>query len=812
MSDNGYIQDLITDTVMSRRSFMKWSAVMGGTAALFANGAFEGVQASAEIPAEPDKIVWNACVVNCGSRCPLRLYVKDGTVYRVDTDNTGDDTWGQHQVRSCVRGHSIRQRIYNPDRLKYPMKRVGKRGSGEFERITWEEAYDTIANKLKELVGKYGNESIYLNYGTGTLGALICTSWPPSATPIARMMNCFGGYLNHYGDYSAAQLESSLPMTFGGGWVMNNSIEDVVNSKLMVYFGNNPCETRMSGGGLSYSLQHYKRESGAKLIVVDPRYTDTGVNSADEWIPIRPGTDAAFVSALAYVMISENIHDQAFLDKYTIGFDRDHMPAGYEDQDSYKDYVMGTGKDKTAKTPQWAAAITGIPATRIVELAREMALTKPMFVTQGWGPQRQANGEQNCRAISMLPILTGNVGIHGGGTGARESGFGIGLTSFPTLTNPVKTAISVFNWPDAIRNATEMTALKDGVKGKDKLDVPIKFIWNYAGNALINQHAEANLTHKILQDETMCEMIVVVDVHMTPSARYADILLPDTTNYEKTDIAVNGDTSNMGYAIFCDQAIEPMFEAKSVYDMCAEIATRLGVGDKYTEGKTTEDWLHYCVDETRKTNPDFPDYESFKKMGIYKVTNKAEPYVAFQAFRQDPEANKLETPSGKIEIFSSTLHNIGQKWELQEGDVITGLPIYMETWEGVSDPLKEKYPLQMISAHYKQRTHSTYGNVPWMAEAAPQEVWINPIDAAARGIVHGDKVYVFNDRGRTHVLAKVTPRIMPGVVQLPEGAWYAPDANGVDQAGCPNVLTRYRPSPLAKGDPMHTALVQIEKA
>ncbi|MFN8447610.1 MAG: DMSO/selenate family reductase complex A subunit, partial [Anaerolineae bacterium] len=729
-----------------------------------------------------------------------------------ETDNTGTDEFGQHQVRSCVRGHSVRQRIYNPDRLKYPMKRVGKRGSGEFEQITWEEAFDIVANKLKDVVEQYGNEAIYLNYGTGTLGALVAKSWPPSATPIARLMNCYGGYLNHYGDYSAAQLETAFPYMYGGGWVTTNSIEDIANTKLIVYFGLNPSETRMSGGGMTYSLQEFKKQSNAKMIVIDPRYTDTAVLAADEWVPIHPGTDAALVSAMAYVMITENLHDQAFLDTYTVGFDKEHMPEGYEDQDSYKDYILGTGADGTAKTPEWAAPITGIPAERIVQLAREIALTKPCYVAQGWGIQRQANGEHSCRAVAMIPILTGNVGIRGGGTGARDSGFGIGVSGFPTLQNPVATSISVFNWPDAITRATEMTALTDGVRGKDKLEVPIKFIWNYAGNALINQHADVNVTRKILEDESLVEMIVVVDVHMTPSAKFADILLPDTTNFEKIDITENGDTGNMGYAIFTDQAIEPMFEARHVYDMCQEIAQRLGVEEQFTEGKTVEDWLKASVEQTRASDPNFPDYETFRQMGIYKVTNPGDPYIAYQSFREDPEANPLDTPSGKIEIFSARVHDIGQTWTLEEGDVISGLPIFVPTWEGITDPLREKFPLQLIGHHYKQRTHSTYGNVPWMKEAAPQEVWMNPIDAEARGIQHGDLVYVFNDRGRTHVPVKVTNRIMPGVASLPEGAWYNPDANGVDQNGCVNILTRYRPSAFAKGDPMHTVLVEIEKA
>lgn len=815
MSDQTTLPDFVTSTVLSRRSFMKWSAAMGGTTLLAANAEFpeQALEYDVrEVAPEPDDIVWASCHVNCGSRCPLRLHVKDGVIVRVDTDNTGDDVYGAHQVRACVRGRTIRQRVYNPDRLKYPMRRTGKRGSGEFEQITWEEAFDAIADKLKEVIEEYGNEAIYINYATGTLGATVSKSWPPGASPIARLMNTYGGYLNHYGTYSAAQIAAALPYTFGGGWVVNNSIEDIVNSKLVVYFGNNPGATRMSGGGIIYNLQQLKEQSNTRVIVIDPRYTDTAVAAADEWIPIRPGTDAALINGMAYVMISEDLIDQDFLDTYCIGYDKSTMPEGYEDQDSYKDYILGDGADETAKTPKWASEITGIPAEKIIQLAREIALAKPAYIAQGWGIQRQANGEQSCRAVSMLSILTGNIGVHGGGTGARDSSFGIGMTGFPTLQNPVETSISVFNWPDAIVRGPEMTATKDGVRGKDQLDVPIKFIWNYAGNCLINQHSDINSTAKMLEDDSLAEMIVVIENHMTSSAKFADILLPDITSFEQNEISPNGDTGNMGYIIAAEKAIEPMFECRSVYDMCTEIAARLGVEEDFTEGRTQDEWLEWAVEQTRENNPDFPTYDELREMGIYKVKNPGEPFVAYQAFREDPEANPLGTPSGKIEIFSPRLHEISQEWELDEDEVISGLPMYVPTWEGVSDPLRETYPLQMIGHHYKQRTHSSYGNVPWMKEAAPQEVWMNPLDAQARNIKHGDQVYVYNDRGRMVIPAKVTPRMMPGVVSIPQGAWYKPNSEGVDEGGCVNILTAYKPSPLAKANPQHTNLVEIEKA
>jgi anaerobic dimethyl sulfoxide reductase subunit A len=813
MSDSNFLSEIQTDSAISRRCFLKWSAALGGAAVLADGGLSFGLEPARQpsaAAAANTQIVWTSCNVNCGSRCPLRVTVSEGQIVRVETDNTGTDVYGDHQVRACVRGRAIRQRVYNPDRLKYPMKRAGKRGEGKFERISWEEAFDTIASKLTDVKQKYGNEAIYIQYGTGALGGTVSKSWPPGSSPIARLMNCVGGYLNHYGTYSTAQISAAMPYTYGSG--SGNSIDDIVNSKLVVFFGNNPAETRMSGGGVIYHFQQSLKRGGAKVIHIDPRYTDTSVTAGDEWIPIRPGTDAALVSALAHVIITENLQDQAFLDKYCVGFDEAHMPEGVPANNSYKSYILGQGADKTPKTPQWAADITGIPAERIVKLAREIATTKPVYISQGWGLQRQANGEQNARAVANLAILTGNVGVPGGNTGAREGGYSIPFGAFPTLENPVKTSISFFLWTDAVERGPELTALKDGVRGKDKLDVPIKFIWNYAGNAMINQHSDANRTAKILQDESKCEMIVVIENHMTASAKFADILLPDATSLEQDDITTQGSSGNMGYIIFASKAVEPLYESRTVYEMCREIARRLGVEDKFTEGKTQEDWLRFVLDKSREKLPALPEWDKLRAQGIFKMKNPGKPSVALQAFRADPEKNKLTTPSGKIEIFSKALWDLGQKWQLPEGDVITGLAIYAPTWEGVADPLRDKYPLQMISIHYKQRTHSTYGNVPWMQEASPQEVWINTEDAQERGIVHGDKVRVFNDRGVIVLPAKVTPRIMPGVVSVPQGAWYNPDATGVDVGGCANTLTSQRPSPLAKGNPQHTNLVQVEKA
>ncbi len=844
------------DASLSRRSFMKWSGAVAGTAALVGGAStYLGTPTVANAVegdgmAEADATFWSACTVNCGSRCPVRLQVKDGVVVRVLTDNTGDDQLGSQQVRACVRGRSIRHRIYNPDRLQKPLKRKEgtKRGDGEWEEISWEQAITEIADKMKKIKADYGNEAFYINYATGTLGAVMACGWPPDATPFARLMRAWGGYLDHYSDYSTTEITQAYPY-FYGSWVNGNSFDDAANSRLQVMFGNNPLETRMSGGGQLYVTQQVKEQSGVKTIVIDPRYSDTSVALGDEWVALRPGTDAALIAGMIHVMITEDLHDQAFLDKYCIGFDGKHMPAGAPPNSSYKSYVMGSGPDGIEKTPEWAADITGVPAEQIVRLAREIATAKPCAITQGWGPQRHANGENAARAIFLLACVTGNVGIPGGGTGAREGAQSLPITQVfnSGLKNDSKKIISVFSWLDAIDHGPEMNTFNAGVGEKPasgarslkvpvdengeptnvQLEVPIKMVWNYAGNSIVNQTGDNNKSVEILQDDTKCELIVNCDIQMTVSARYSDYVLPGTSTAEEFDIHPGSNGGPMAYGIMSSQAIEPLHECRSIFDICVDLSKQLGVEQEFTEGKSREDWLRATVEASREKDPDIPDYDTWKEMGIFRK-NKG-PVVSMSAFRDDPEANKLPTPSGKIEIYSSRLAAMAEKWTFGDfrpellGDVLTPLPEYVETWEGPLEAREsDKYPLQLIGHHYKQRTHSTYGNVDWMLEAHPQSLWINPIDAEERGIKNDDQVFVFNDRGTVQIAAKVTERIAPGVLSLPQGAWYDPSGKNrpaganpdlpVDVAGSVNTLTSLHPSPLAKGNAVHTTTVQVAKA
>ncbi|EHD1210550.1 molybdopterin-dependent oxidoreductase [Escherichia coli] len=343
----------------------------------------------------------------------------------------------------------------------------------------------------------------------------------------------------------------------------------------------------------------------------------------------------------------------------------------------------------------------------------------------------------------------------------------------------------------------------------------VESIWNYAGNTLVNQHSDINKTHEILQDESKCEMIVIIENFMTSSAKYADILLPDLMTVEQEDIIPNDYAGNMGYLIFLQPVTSEKFERKPIYWILSEVAKRLGpdVYQKFTEGRTQEQWLQHLYAKMLAKDPALPSYDELKKMGIYKRKDPNGHFVAYKAFRDDPEANPLKTPSGKIEIYSSRLAEIARTWELEKDEVISPLPVYASTFEGWNSPERRTFPLQLFGFHYKSRTHSTYGNIVLLKAACRQEVWINPIDAQKRGIANGDMVRVFNHRGEVRLPAKVTPRILPGVSAMGQGAWHEANMSGdkIDHGGCVNTLTTLRPSPLAKGNPQHTNLVEIEK-
>ncbi len=369
----------------------------------------------------------------------------------------------------------------------------------------------------------------------------------------------------------------------------------------------------------------------------------------------------------------------------------------------------------------------------------------------------------------------------------------------------VKAAIPVFLWTEAVLRGKAMTR-DDGTLGvgADRLDNNIKLIYAVATNILINQHANINRTAKILRDESLAEFIVVQDNFLTPTGRFADVLLPACTQFEMWGLEDGWKYGDE--VILMPKLVEPLGESKSDYRICAELAERLGIGEAYTQGRDERAWVEWILDRYRATRfPGLPSLDEFEASNIGVYANPVtQPAVAFADFRADPEAHPLDTPSGKIEIFSQRLHDMNNP-------KIPAVPKYLQEWESPFGPEAAQYPLQAIGHHTLRRVHSTHENNDWLEEAFPQRVFINALDAQARGIRDGDKVKVYNDRGATIAPCRVTNRILPGVVDLPQGAWWTPDENGIDRRGSVNVLTSERWTPLAFGTAQHTIMVQVEK-
>jgi len=785
----------------SRRSFMKWSA-MFGSAVLGGKRTFREIfkPYKPELTQENEiKIVRTGCPAhNCGGRCLLKVYVRDGIITRIETDDRPGDDISDPQLRACIRGRSYRKRVYHPDRLKYPLKRTGKRGEGKFERISWDEAYDIMYEEISRVIRQYGNSAIFIPYGTGSYTNL------NGRWPAVRLMNLLGGSLGYYNSYSWACTNIATPYVYG---TLNtgNQRQDWLNSRYIIMWGWNPAEMK-DGTNSEYFIRR-ARENGAKTVCIDPRLSMSAISLADEWIPIRPGTDAAMMSAMAYVIITEKLTDDDFIRRCCSGYDSTQMPEGCENEESYKDYILGT-RDGIPKTPEWAEKITAVPAGTIARIAREYATLKPAVLYQGYGMQRRAYGEQTVRAGAALSAITGNIGIPGGwasGLGSQAGGEPF-WTVFPAGENPVKARIPVFLWTEAIIRGKELGPA-EGVRGVTRLDNNIKLIWCIASNILINQHSNINRTASILRDEKQVEFIAVQDNFLTPSAIFADLVLPACTQFETWGVE---DGWKYGEEVFLTpKIIEPLYESKSDYRICADLAKRFGVWNEFTAGgKDEKAWAEWIIDEIyRKTR--FPEMPAFKELeksnaGVY-VKPVKEPVIAFADFRKDPEKHPLNTPTGKIELFSKPL------FDMKNPEEIPAVPKYIQEWESPFGKEAEKYPLQAIGHHYMPRVHSTHHNNEWTSESFPQVVFMNKADADRRKIKNGDLVKVFNDRGALIARCRITPKIMPGVIDIPQGAWYKPDKNGIDRGGNINMLTTERWTTLAKGNPQHTIMVEVEK-
>ena len=734
---------------------------------------------------------------NCGGRCVICVHMKDGKIDHLSTEHPCDAPEEEIPLTACVRGLNYHKTFLGEDRLRYPMKRVGKRGEGRFERISWEEAVDIIASEWIRIRDTYGPGARYVNYATG-ISAL-----NRGNSLAKRLLNLDGGFLDYYNSYSSACIRQATPLMYGTNETGQNP-EDWMNANFIILWGHNPEETKFDSVTMNVLLRAKKK--GIPIVVVDPRKNDTAVRLEAEWIPVRPATDSAMMDAMAWVIVEENLQDQEFLNRCCIGFDKEHMPDGVDPSECYLSYLYGE-KDGVEKTPEWAETITGVPADTIRSLARRYALAKPSALIQGYGPQRNANGEQSTRGGILLACMTGNVGISGGWASGTADWMEHKKPSWPKQMNHYNRQIPVYLWTEAVLHGHTMNQ-QDGVQWIDGPEEPvtlesdIKMILNLAGNTLINQHGDINRTAEILRDESKCEFIVVSDLFMTASAKYADILLPGISMFECENITMPWKYGN--FLGFNNKVIEPLYEGRFEYDWLAEVADRLGLKEQFTCGRTSSEWLEYLYEELRKTETELPDYEDFKKQALFRY-QKQPVQPAFAEERRDPQAHPFPTKSGKIEIFSEKVYRTEFK------EFVPAIPRYVPPVEGPQDPLTEKYPLQLTGWHTKRRCHSIHDNNQTMYKIDPQMLWMNPVDAAARNLQDGDLAEVFNDRGRIRMPVRVTDRIMPGVTAISQGAWYRPDENGTDTAGSINVLTSLHPTPYARGNGQHTNLVEVTR-
>jgi anaerobic dimethyl sulfoxide reductase subunit A len=819
-----------------RRDFLKITGTAAATSGLVAAGMTVAPKEAEAFAYEPyptdDKLttVVTSCAHNCGSRHVLVAHKKGDVIVRLSTDNGsyqeggayGKDTFEEPQLRACLRGRSYRLRLYSPERLLYPMIRVGERGEGKFRRASWEEALTLVATKMTQIKHTYGPTALLdQSYAGASYGVLHKSDQIEGL--LGRFMGMFGCRTNSWSVPSYQGTTFSSRMTFGT--IEDGNEDDVfAHSKLIIMWGWNPAYT-FHGGNTFYYMRMAKQR-GCKFVLVDPQHTDSASVYDAWWIPIKPNTDAAMMAGMAHHIFSHNLQDQAFIDKFVQGMDKGTTPSKFADKENFKDYILGT-YDGVPKTPEWASAICGVPAADIIKLADLYAKTKPAALKASWAPGRASYGEQYNRMAAALQAMTGNIGILGGCAEGVGKAWHPEAVAYPydEFANVWFASIKSDRWAHCVLNYPNVKREEIGCwPREDRLDgvIPnIKGIF-WQGSDWFNQLTNIN---KEIEAIKKLELVVCMDSTITPSGIWADVLLPVATHFERHDVALPWYKGH--YYIHRPKTIDPLGESKTDFQIFTELAYRLeqldpqglaGFGKRYNpradrsyffnNDAVDEAYLQHWWDHSVKEHHHIDmSWETFKKHGIYKF-KLDKPHVAFR--EQIENGKPFNTPSGKIEILSTQLANIRDWKRTAYGYEIPYIPKWIEPFESLNHPLAKKYPFHLITPHPRERTHSIYHNIPWLRETCTQEVTLNAKDAKALGIQTGDTVEVWNDRGRVVLPAYVTERCMPAVAVMYEGAWMDRDANGVDRAGNPDFLTLDNPSP-AGAFAYNTILVNIRK-
>ncbi|MDQ2088929.1 molybdopterin-containing oxidoreductase family protein [Marimonas arenosa] len=818
-----------TPQSQSRRAFLKTTAATA-TAGLVLGAGAEEAKAFAYEPYPTDdelETVVTSCAHNCGSRHMLVAHKKGDVIVRLSTDNGayqgdayGTDTEEKPQLRACLRGRSYRLRLYSPERLLYPMKRVGKRGEGKFKRVSWDQALTEISQRMVHLKDTYGPTAIVdQSYAGASYGVLHKSDQIEGL--LGRFLGLFGCRTSSWSVPSYQGTTFSSRTTFG---TIEDGNEDdaFAHSKLIIMWGWNPAYT-FHGGNTFYYMRMAKQR-GCKFVLVDPQYTDSASAYDAWWIPIRPNTDAAMMAGMAYHIWDNGWHDQDFINRFTQGMDPGTMPAWAQGQESFQDYISGRS-DGVPKTPEWAAEICGVSADDIKKLAEMYATTKPAALKASWAPGRNAYGEQYNRMAAALQAMTGNIGVLGGCAEGVGKAWHAEAVAYPydEFSNVWYASIKSDRWAHIVLNYPNVSREEAGLWPRnDHLDGVIPNIrgifWQGSDwfNQLTNINKEIAAIRKLDSYGEGESLLVCMDSTITPTGIWADYLLPIATHFERHDVALPWYKGH--YYIHRPKAIEPMGESKSDFQVFTELAYRLGFGPAYNPKANRDyfnnpDWVDeaYLVDWWHNVQSHQGvtwSWEEFKKRGVYKFV-LPEPHVAFRD--QIEHGVPFNTPSGRIEIFSTTLAQTPDWTRTQYGYHIPAIPKWIEPWESLNHPLTEKFPFHMISPHPRWRTHSIFNNIPWLRETFSQETTMNASDARKLGIQTGDIIEAWNDRGKVVTPVYVTERCMPGVVVLHEGAWMDLDENGVDRAGNPDFLTDDNPSP-AGAFAYNTVLCNIRKS
>jgi anaerobic selenocysteine-containing dehydrogenase len=673
-----------------------------------------------------DRVVRGACPHDCPDTCAFLYHVKDGKL----VDVTGDPEHPMTRGGLCVKLNGFAEHHYNPHRLLYPMKRTGAKGSGAYERISWDEALAEIKRRWTDIIAADGAQAImphvYLGH-QGTLNGL---------TAGDAFFNRLGSSIAEK-TYCESGSSTAWIMTVGPSGGLD--LESLAYAKYIIVWGMNMISTNLHAWPFILDAQ----KKGAKVVVIDPVRTRTA-KAADWHIAIKPGTDGALALGMMNVIIAEGLVDHDYVEKYTLGFDELKARAA--------DYP-----------PERVAGITGIPADDIRKLAREYATTQPAAIRQGVAIERSRGGGQAIRAITCLPALVGAWRHVGGGTAEMP------IWEFPTRFDRICR-------PDFIKPGTRVInelELGAALTGELGLDPPIKSLFVYNSNPVSQAPAQAKIIEGLMREDLFT---VASELFITDTARYADILLPATMQGEQYDLMV---TWGHLYMMLNQPAIPAPGECIPNVELFRRLAKTMGFDDAYWDMSDDEMLL------------DFYDWSSPQLEGITLDLLKDKGYMRLNvgdADKRAPHANgNFKTASGKCELKSSATANfVVPVWRsmyegMQPGEPIDPLPDYIPPYESPeSNPeLAQRYPLRMVSPKPHAFLNTQYGNEErQQVRQGEQKVLLHPADAHARGIANASVVRVFNDRGAFEGLAELSEDLMPGLVMANVGYWPSLNRSG----------------------------------